>query len=244
MSRYVIPRLTSNSKADSGGRHAVLFTQLRHTNLGRPVLIPYLPHRFFRQFCGTLDSPVLLYPIADIIKCGTQEEMVGTQAGRVIATVENIHTWRNGLKMQAPRNPVAHVKAPVGGYLAISVTRLTANPYPTSTEFWTVVWHRAILVDLSPEALLKWLRVGVTVHKPQWFTNNITQALMYPRCQFRFLAASAVAVTVGDFARGVGCGIMKLHRKITPFVAMLRAVSAAPGLSCAHYTIARRRAQV
>lgn len=88
-----------------------------------------------------------------VVACAS-EQVVRSDAGRVVAVVQDTKVVGNGAKVDFPRNPMSALFPICAQQSAVSIGIRRPRPYPTGAKPRTMRLHRAGLVDFRPEARL------------------------------------------------------------------------------------------
>lgn len=183
--------------------------------------------------------------------------MIRPNTFRSVAVVKNPEAFRDKAIMKLIRELARPIMFPCIGITTVPMSAASTYPKPTRAEFWAMDGNRAILVDLVPEVINRNVQATIMPRYEsslcsvmrrlwQWCTTTTSavnricrtlRAIMPMNEPIPFITTKLMfdwITTTTGAQRGLLYGRMFLHG-VTPkqlFCAVLRAVDAAPGLSC------------
>lgn len=169
--------------------------------------------------------------IQGIISVISQEEMIGVDAGRVIALVEDAQTFRNRAVVEFPREPMGRDdQSRFGSYhdgpVRSLATLLHRCPNPAGAKVRTD--GRSVLVDMLPKSV-NWIAAQLVAQG-----NSFARATTVMNRPGSYAGWECVERLAADFAGAVG-GSMGMHAESTS-VCRSGAAATAPGFSMPNYT--------
>jgi hypothetical protein len=108
------------------------------------VKLANLPDFVIRKFAGGSSSPVFCNRVPAIVKFGAEKQMIRTDARRIIAAMENLHSIRDFAVVEQPRDAMrSHHSARIAHpEMSITIGDFGSGPKPTRFGF----------LDLCPKA--------------------------------------------------------------------------------------------
>lgn len=156
----------------------------------RHVLLTYLDNLRLGEYGGATAASFLVL-VRHVVCMSSKKEVIGPHAWRIVAVMTNIHAFRYRAIMQFVAEPMRQSCFAIDTYIAVTVTRSAASPFPAA--------GRSILVDLFPKAVDGRSAAIVSMHKPLGLTFNPSELLVGVRGYLRRLSAAAFA----EFDRSV-----------------------------------------
>lgn len=74
--------------------------------------------------------PPLSHHVSQVVRLGAEEQVGRIHARRIVATVENLHTFWDGTEVQLPRDTVCSFGSPLSHNLAVTCLLTTPSPLP------------------------------------------------------------------------------------------------------------------
>ena len=179
------------------------YLRLRHALL---VQLSNLDNLLRRELGGWGAIPTLLGHILHVVGLRTQKEMPGVDAKRVIAFVQNHQVVRYGANGQFPTESGRVTPA---GTDSSATCKDGATFAGSTSPSPTVI--RAALVYLLPKTVCNWTAAGMPDNVLNGMAFDMTMHGVVIGRNLGFLAATTVAVTIGNIVRG----IMGSHQKFT-----------------------------
>ena len=208
--RNMLPSITTNDAGDHRSVDTILDGEGFVSN--RFALVPpaYLRNLSFGKLCisRTVISWALagfLYHIRAIFGWRTKEKMRNPNAPRVVAMMTNFQAMRDWAVLQLPSVAMRQCSFPVNPEPTVAANLSSTFPLPTSV--------RSVLVDFFPETLDRGTDNSVPQNEAQRFASNPAKSLTCLGRKWSVLTATALAVTVWDFVRGIIEGHSDLHSR-------------------------------
>lgn len=171
----------ANSKAFGYGRlsHAIR------------VKLANLSYLIFRELGTRRAVPALRGHILHIVQLRANKEMVGVNAGGVVALVKNEHAFWDRTKSHFPRNAMRHFVFALNANLPVAMRIDHARPFPALIM--------VALVHSFPKAIFEWATTGMSNDVLDRLALYMPMHRVIVGSYLGLLSASAMAVTVGDF---------------------------------------------
>lgn len=180
----------------------------------------YLDNLFWGKFRTGGAVPALVRHIAHVVRLCTKPEMGWIDTKWVIARVAHAHADSGFAMCQFPTNP--------RGILSVEERAPIADSAPPDPTF---IWSR--LVNLLPKPILDWASASVTDNIAIWAASDMAPPGVSYLRQLCLLSATAVAISVRGFVRGM------IGHVASPFLTIGHAterISAAVALLLRNYT--------
>lgn len=199
----MFPRQAKKHAPHADAADAILSGKSRHADPAFGETLPRFNHLFLGEFSNANSRSNGLtffgYLVRHIIGVCTKKQVVGINAGWVIAMVQNMESIGNWAMCQLPRNTVSRDDLAVDLHLPITFAASISLPLPTVI--------RAENLHLRPEMLCKWRGTAaagmVSLNEPGWFALNLAAFVCVSCGNAGLFAATTVAITVGNIVRGM-----------------------------------------
>lgn len=223
------PILATDDCRDGRVLYSVLFAQFAHVNSALLVALAYFSDLFLGELGDTVRAAArmttLSHFVSNVVIVCAKKEMRRVTTWPIITLVEYMQATRDGAKCVNVSNAVCMKLAEVPGVSVetISVDVLWPLPLPTII--------RSTLVHLCPKVSFGKYLFGLDAfvmipHEAHGISLEVSRRAIIVLNNSCFLPATAVAITVGNFVRG----IMGLHKKFTFLVSKPWTVPAVAGL--------------
>lgn len=196
------------------GERLVGYASLRVTS-------PYLSYLRFGQLghCSAVHAwPLsgLFHHIGTVVGSRPQEKMRGAHAAWVVAMVTDMHIVWYGAEFKLPCGAMREFISAVKPERPITFRQWAAYPFPATI--------RGFFVDLFPEAFGRGTDSSMSKNVSERLTVYPSESPARLWCERCKLTATALAVTVWDFVRGIieghrnllGCGVKPWDAETSP----------------------------
>lgn len=208
--RHMFPGQAEKQTSHADAANTILSGKGRHTDIAFGKALARFNHLLFGELgngdFGSSGVAILGYFVRHIISICAKKQMGWIHAGRIVASMANMHMVRDWAVRQLPRNAVSRNDLIVKSGLPVTLAICVPLPLPTIVK--------AADLDLHPEMFRG--RWGATkasvmpVNKPFRFTFHVAAPIFVSCGNGCLLSTTAVAITVGNIVRG----IMGLHKNL------------------------------
>lgn len=204
--RHMLPFSTMNYVCNRGSSQAISRSKFIYGDVTLGILLAYLRNLSGGKFYAWCAFPACLSILRNLIYhvvcVRAKKEVRGIAAGRVVAAMKHSHSLRNVAMRYFISGAVStNIRAVLARHLYSAVTFgfLVALPLPTVI--------RAKNTNARPQTFRQWLGRLIaklmTGDESDWFALDMAESLAVLLSQVGFLSATAVAITVRDFVRGM-----------------------------------------
>ena len=204
---YMSPSSTAQHIIHAGRANTVFPGKIRYADTIISVSSPYVNDLLIGELCVRMILAPLVaflgYFIRHVVGSRTQEMMRGIAAWWMVAAVTNNKSVWDWSIRQFVGDAMSRKGSTTAANMDSTVTTWVGASFPIPTIVG------AGNIDIRPKSISNRTKAGiVTVDKAHRFALYMPASIFVSYRNGGLLSASAVAIAVGDFVRGLFCGII------------------------------------